>query len=510
VKSGTKTEDINKTIPPKRKATPIPRAVGLLKKNAITIEPKDAIRRNIHTPAKPRAVNHSGKPWKDGSNCADAIIGNKEKNRNKKTIFSFSIIKYWLSKILILSLKNKTNFNKYLNTLAYHNLSVFLKNLESGKILAPALEHDWISSFLIFLMVDVDGVWTYKSSLPEIFFEQLYRKEKYSQHSKKIDEAEKRMIASGDSRYFELIAKELKEAPLTWNDYIEACEISAKEVRITPHAHDALVDLYTIQPFVGLGFNSASWIDSLNFFAQYKKLPVSLIEGSWLEFKNNKFTGRYFFNYGKNKWKTGNRMLSNLKCVPDLKISRSSGIKTITLSDSLTSDIYFRNFAGLGGMTVWMDKNIQERLFSPQKEIIELNIPEIIEDMRIFSSAIKHMYRTRIISVKNSPEELRFTITHIKKLIEFGRECLNLTEENLFEKKIQEFFYLSQKVLNMLQKFDFPRYSTGIDFKYLKLLSRRMNMKERKEIISEILETYVQNFPETLLEENLLDEFVKF
>lgn len=395
----------------------------------------------------------------------------------------------------------------YFRTVLSHNLSVFSKNLESRKYVIPTLERDWkFSNLSIFLMADVDGVFTYHSSLPATYFREILKKGRYSSCASKIEEGERKIDATGDGRYFEIISKSLFEAGLTWDDHLEACNIAGEETPITPHTHEALKSLYDIPPFVGVGWNSASWKESLVSFAKHKKLPISLIKSSWLEFgKNGKYTGRYFFNYGPNKFRSGKEMLSELGCVPDLRINKKA-ISTVTLSDTRDPDTYFRKFAGLGGMSLWMDKSIQTRLqdYLAKQEIVEINIPEIIEDMRIFAYLIKHFYRTKVITLLNEPKDLDVASNFVRQLIYLGKGCLKLADEKIFNEKIGEFIILTQNVLALLSKFDFPRYSTGLDFKYLDLLGEK-DVRKKKEILSEIIETYIQNFPESLAEDGWLD-----
>jgi hypothetical protein len=340
--------------------------------------------------------------------------------------------------------------------------------------------------------------------LPDLYFEHLFKKAKYAFYSYRIKKDEDQLNITRDARWFEDIANCLFKAGLTWDDHEEACEMSVIESKVSPNLHEAIAELYKIPPFIGLGFNSTSWIESLRFLAQYKRLPVSMIEGSWLEFHNKKFTGRYFFNYDINKFKTGSRMLRRLNCLPDLVINKKK-VEVLTLSDTIRPDGYFRKFVALGGMSLWVDKSVQERmqLHSRTPAILEMNIPEALNDMRIFTYPVKHLYRARIITTLSPPEELNTASSSVGKLIKFGQECLKLTDERLLNERCKEFIDRSNETLILLSKFDFPRYSTGIDFKHLDILPHR-DVEKRKKAISDILEIYVQNFPEALADESWL------
>jgi hypothetical protein len=389
----------------------------------------------------------------------------------------------------------------YLKSLLIHDLNVFLKNIESGKYRSPILEHEWkIHGLNIGIISDVDGVWTRYPHLYGNWYRYILGKSKYAPHEKKILEHEKQIDLSGDGSHFAGIAKELYDAGLTYSDYIEACEYTGKETPSIPYAHEAISSIKKITPSMDIGFNSASFIPSLKFFSQYKYLPISYIDGSWLEFKNGKFNGKWFFNFGPNKFNTGIKRLRNLNCYPDLRMNLVR--ENITLSDSRTSDRYFRKFVGLGGMSVWLDERIQERMNCHPKEkpeIVEINIPEALKDMRIFSSLLKWFYRIRIITLKTNQRQLGDASKSVRELISLGEECLNLTDEKIFNMKLKEFQNSSPAALNSLSTFDFPRYSTGIDFKYLELLGES-EMEKKKEILSSIIELYKTNFPEALAE----------
>lgn len=372
----------------------------------------------------------------------------------------------------------------------------------------PVLDHSWESAGLqFFLISDLDGVFTYNSSLPVGYFNHLFRKKKYNQYSEKIEGYIKRIIVSGRGEPFEGVARCLFKAPLIQEDHLEACDITGEETPITPYTHEAIKNLYDIPPFIGFGFDSASFIESVAAFSKHKRLsvPLALSKGSWLEFQNKIFTGRYFFNFGLNKWNSGNKMLAQVGCAPNLKIQRKN-IKAITLSDTVGPDRYFRKFVGLGGISLWMDKNVQSGVMKPQTgepNILEMNIPETIDDMRIMANPVKHLYRTIIVTSRNSPKDLDVASKSAGQLVALGRECLKLNDEELFNRKLEYFANSLLKTLALLSKFDFPRYSTSIDFKYLELLSQK-SMQKKKETIDYIIDTCIQNFPESLAEDDWL------
>jgi len=393
--------------------------------------------------------------------------------------------------------------SSYLKTIASYNLSVFQKNLESGKQILPVLDHLWKwTDLAICLLSDVDGVIVCSPSLPTLYFNDLFKKERYAQYSEKIMDYDRQIDVTQDGRSFEGIAKCLFKAGLTLDDHLESCEVAGREAKLTPYTHDAIEQLHEIRPFIGMGFNSASWTESLTFLASYKRLLVSTISASWLEFHNNKFSGRYFFNYGPNKFNSGLKSLRQLGCSPDLKINRRK-VEFITLSDTISSDRYLGNFAALGGMSLWMDKSRQLKAELETPGIVEINIPETSNDMRILSSCVKHFYRARIIAARTSPQQLVEAVASVKELINFGEECLKISDRDIFNKSIQKFMTLSQKSLMLLTRFDFPRYSTGIDFMHSQLLYQS-DLEKRKEAVSKILESYTQNFPEGLMEESWL------
>jgi len=393
--------------------------------------------------------------------------------------------------------------SSYLRAVASHDLNVFLKDLESDKYTLPVLERVWELTYTtIFLITDVDGVLTDGSSLPAQYFNHLFRKLRYAQYASKIEEYDKQIDLFEDGRPFEGIARCLFNAGLTLEDHLEACDVAGKETPITPYTHEAIGSLYDIPPFIGLGFNSASFTDSLTSFSQYKRLPVSLIKGSWLDFHKDKFTGRHFFNYGSNKFASGTEMLTQMNCIQDLRIKKSK-LDIVTLSDTRVPDIHFRKFVGLGGMSMWMDKSIQRGLLTYPSPVLEVNIPESLNDMRIFAHPVKYLYRAKVITLLGSPEELKAASKVVKGVVGVGQRCIGISNEEIFNSEVRNFVTFSQKALAVLSKFDFPRYSTGIDFKYLELLSHK-DMQRRKEIISEILDIYLNNFPEALSEEDWL------
>lgn len=379
---------------------------------------------------------------------------------------------------------------------------MFQENLNAGKYVAPFLDCLWkIGGFIIPFISDVDGVYTYGTSLPLKCFEHLFTKEKYARHSRHIEEYERRIDQSGDGRPFEGISRCFLKARLTWDDFKEACELAGKETPVTPYTYEAVADLCNDEkpPSITLGFNSASFEESLTSFSQNKRLPVSMIEGSWLGFHKGRYNGKHFFNYGIKKFGTGYKMLARLNCAPNLRVSRMK-TEVMSLSDTRRPDIYFREFVGLGGISLWADKTVQRGMLATDESgILEMNIPEVLEDMRILAYPIKHIYRTMIITLKNSPPELSSASKSVKSLINFGQECLKLRDEEQFNERAREFTKSSQEVLALLSKLDFPRYSTGIDFKYLDLLSGE-DIQKRKETLSDILDVYIQNFPEHSLE----------
>jgi hypothetical protein len=349
-------------------------------------------------------------------------------------------------------------------------------------------------------MSDVDGVVTGGSSLPAAYFGELLKKEKYERYSGEIEANEKQIDSSEDGEPFiGRIARRLLLAGLTWEDHKEACDIAGNETPLTPYTHEAIKALYDDPPFIGIGFNSASWEDSLTSFSQQKRLPISFIRGSWLEFHKKRFTGRYFFNYGSNKFKTGKEMLSQVGCLSDLRINRS-GVEIVTLSDRRQSDRDFRRFVGMGGMSLWMDDRIREGMQTESTSVLEINIPEFLKDMRILAYPIKYLYRAKILTVLGSSQELKAASREVKNLVSLCQRCLNATDQESLEIETRNFFDLSQKTLSMLSKFDFPRYSTGIDYQILDMLSEK-DMQRRKEAISKIIDIYIQNFPEALAED---------
>jgi hypothetical protein len=382
---------------------------------------------------------------------------------------------------------------------------VFYENLKRGKYATPVLERSWEIVGIAYLLIsDVDGVYTHKTSLPEKVFEHLLAKPKYAPYAGRIEESESKIGLTEDGAPFEDISRCFFKAGLTWDDFSEACELAGKETPVTPYTHDAINNICNDKkpPSITLAFDSASFNESLISFSQNKRLPVSVIEGSWLEFHKGKYTGRYFFNYGINKLVSGNRILAKLNCIPNVVVSRKK-TEVITFSDTKRPDKYFREFVGLGGISLWADKTVGGGLQTAESDILEMNIPETLDDMRIFTYPIKHLFRSQIITMKNPPQDLDTASKSAKQLIALGRECIESTDEKLFGIKLGEFMSSTPDVLALLSKFDFPRYSTGIDLKYLELLAER-SMKEKKETISDILDMYTDNFPESLAENGWL------
>ena len=395
-----------------------------------------------------------------------------------------------------------------MRTVTTHDLKVFYENLKSGKCVAPVLEHSWEIGGLTYLfLTDVDGIYTYKTSLPKKFFEHILPKPNIAPYADRIEEADRQIDLTGDGAPFEIISNCLFKAGLTWDDFSEACELAGKETPVTPYTHEAISNVCNEKkpPYITLALDSASFEESLASFSRYKRLPVSVMEGSWLKFHKGKYTGEHFFNYGINKLRSGYEILATLNCNPNLIINRKK-IEVMTYSDTKRPDIYLREFVGLAGMSLWADKTVQKGL-QTESNIIEMNIPETLDDMRILTYPIKYFFRSMIITLKNSPIELNSATASVKSLIALGKECLKVRDEEQFEEKVREFRRSSQKTLALLSKFDFPRYSAGINLKYLDLLAER-KMKEKKETISDILDIYTQNFPECLAEDSWLNGLI--
>jgi len=381
---------------------------------------------------------------------------------------------------------------------------VLQENLESGRYAAPVLEHLWeVDNSVNHLMADVDGVFIPRGPPLSIrtFQYLIGMKDKYGRIANEIEKHDERINLSQDGSPFKRIVRCWQRVGLTEDDFKEACKVAGEEAPITSYTHEAIKILYDEPPFINLDFNSASFEDCLISFSQHKELPVSLIEGSWMEFHKNKLTGRYFFNYGINKLKSGNEMLTQLKCHPNLMIKKGE-VKFATISDTKRPDIYFTNFVGMGGIALWMDESIQ-RGVQVHPTILEMNIPEGVNDMRIFTYPIKHVYRAEIVTRLGSAQELDVASLEGKKLIVRGQDCLKSTNQKIFDEKVKDFIISSQNVLILLSKFDFPRHSTGIDYMYVDLLSKE-NMKGKKEKICDILGVYTRNFPEALAKENWL------
>ena len=383
--------------------------------------------------------------------------------------------------------------------MASHNLKVLQENLESGRYTAPVLEHLWeFGGVNHRLMIDVDGVVTPEEPpLSVRSFNNLFEmRDRYEGISKNVEEYDKRINASKDGKWFEGIVKCWQRVDLNEDDFKEACRTAGEEAPVTPYARDAVKILHDEPPYIDLDLNSASFDECLVSFYQSKRLPVSLIKGSSMEFHKKRLTGRFFFNYGKNKLDSGKETFVQRRCHPNLVIKKGE-VKFTTISDTKRPDIYLTEFVGLGGLAMWMDKSIPRGMQTyPQKPtVLEMNIPEGINDMRILTCPVKHLYRSEVIARLGSPEELSQASSEGKKLISLGQECLKTTDQEVFDSGIRDFILSSQNVLDLLSKFDFPRRTTKIDSANIDLLAER-DLRKRKETLSKILETYSTNFPE--------------
>lgn len=387
--------------------------------------------------------------------------------------------------------------HEYLRRLSYYGMEAFRRNLSKGPEAVPVLEHEWRIPIQIFFISDVDGVWTGKTHLCNAYFNALFRKRKYAKYSNEIEENERSIDRSPDDfqKYIGRTLRYLFDTGLTWEDHIEACN-EASNVDVAPNSHEALKEMKDIPPYVGIGWNSTSWQEDLVLFSSKKCLGIQYIEGSCLEFREGRFTGRCNFNYGPNKIEGKDRMLSALGFLPNLEVS--------TVSDTILSDKHFRKFVGRGGIAFWADHTSKNETESP--DIIEFNLPEMREDLRILPMAVKTAYRSRILTITSVPADMALTSLMAKKFVEAGEKCLKagMTE---FEYCLNEFISLYQPTLLQFSKFDFPRYSSGIDHQYSHLISCTETNSQR-ESVSKLLGIVKRNFPECLAEEGWLDDLV--